>query len=442
PRTGAGGLELAGRAARLERAPARPGPGGRCAPGAGAPHGRHGAADRHPAARVAAGLRARGSAEAETGRPTGLARQAEAEAEAGAPAAPARLAAEATADRGHAGTRDRAAPAAAAGRARRARARPRGAHRRLRGGPRLLLEPPLMRTAALLATLALALVAARTAGAAGPVVSYTITSGTTGDNGWYRSAVTAQLAVQGATDSDCPLVKTFKSSADALSCSATDGTSTVQFHLQCKIDTDAPTVTSATPDRAPDGGGWYSHPVTVAFAGTDPTSGIAGCTSATYSGPDSGSASVAGSCRDNAGNVGTTTTTIRYDATPPAVTATPSRKADANGWYSHAVGVSFAGTDAGSGIGSCTAPLSYSGPDTAQATVTGGCVDAAGNRGTASVTFRYDTTAPKLANVAVAVASRSATLTWREPADTASVTITRRPGRNGRRASVVYRGRA
>jgi len=299
-----------------------------------------------------------------------------------------------------------------------------------------------MRTAALLATLALALVAARTAGAAGPVVSYTITSGTTGDNGWYRSAVTAQLAVQGATDSDCPLVKTFKSSADALSCSATDGTSTVQFHLQFKIDTDAPTVTSATPDRAPDGGGWYSHPVTVAFAGTDPTSGIAGCTSATYSGPDSGSASVAGSCRDNAGNVGTTTTTIRYDATPPAVTATPSRKADANGWYSHAVGVSFAGTDAGSGIGSCTAPLSYSGPDTAQATVTGGCVDAAGNRGTASVTFRYDTTAPKLANVAVAVASRSATLTWREPADTASVTITRRPGRNGRRASVVYRGRA
>ena len=103
-----------------------------------------------------------------------------------------------------------------------------------------------------------------------------MTAGTAGDNGWYRSAVTAQLSVQGATDSTCPLVKTFRTSSDAVDCTATDGSSTVQFHLQFKIDTDAPAVTTATPDRAPDAGGWYSHPVTVTFSGNDTTSGIAG----------------------------------------------------------------------------------------------------------------------------------------------------------------------
>jgi hypothetical protein len=129
-----------------------------------------------------------------------------------------------------------------------------------------------MRSTAALLAIGLALIVTRGAGAAGPVVSYTVTAGTMGDNGWYRSAVTAQLSVQGATDSNCPLVKTFRTSSDAVDCTATDGSSTVQFHLQFKIDTDAPVVTTASPDRAPDAGGWYSHPVTVTFSGNDTTS--------------------------------------------------------------------------------------------------------------------------------------------------------------------------
>ena len=301
-----------------------------------------------------------------------------------------------------------------------------------------------MRRAALLAlTLGLALVAASAAGAAGPVVSYTITAGTAGDNGWYRSAVTAQLSVQGATDSTCPLVKTFRTSSDAVDCTATDGSSTVQFHLQFKIDTDAPAVTTATPDRAPDAGGWYSHPVTVTFSGNDTTSGIAGCTNATYSGPDSGSASVSGTCRDNAGNVSSTASFgIRYDTTAPTVTAKLARPPDENGWYSHPVNVTFSGTDGrGSGISSCTAPVAYAGPDSAKATISGGCVDAAGNHASASASLQYDSTAPKLANVAVSVVSRSATLSWRAPAGTA-VSITRTPGIGKKRAPVVYHGHA
>ncbi len=300
-----------------------------------------------------------------------------------------------------------------------------------------------MRTSAVALAVALALLVARGAGAAGPVVSYTVTAGTPGDNGWYVSAVTAQLSVQGATDSDCPLVKTFRTSSDALSCSATDGSSSVDFHLQFKIDTDAPTVSSAVPDRSPDAGGWYNHSVSVSFSGNDPTSGIAGCTTASYSGPDSGSATVTGSCRDNAGNVSSDATfALRYDATPPTVTATLSRPPDANGWYSHPVDVTFGGSDDGSGVGSCTAPVSYAGPDSPQATVSGGCVDAAGNSATSSVTFEYDSTAPKLADVAVSVVSLSAVLSWKKPADATAVAITRIPGRAGRKSSVVYSGTA
>jgi hypothetical protein len=297
-----------------------------------------------------------------------------------------------------------------------------------------------MRASAVAVAVLLALAVTRAAGASGPVVSYTITAGTQGDNGWYRSAVTAQLSVQGATDSDCPLVKTFKTSADAVSCTATDGTSVVQFHLQFKIDTDAPTVTSAQPDRSPDGGGWYSHPVDVTFSGNDTTSGIASCTSATYSGPDSGSASVSGTCRDNAGNVSSSASfSLRYDTTAPTVTVTPSRPPDSNGWYSHPVELTFSGTDGGSGISACTAPVTYSGPDTTQATIEGGCVDAAGNRASTSTTLEYDSTPPKLADVAVSVASRRATVTWKAPADAATVSVTRaRPG--VKHVALVFRG--
>jgi len=303
------------------------------------------------------------------------------------------------------------------------------------------VEPKLRRVVGLLVVAGAALIAAGSAGASGPVVSYTITSGTQGDNGWYRSFVTVTFSVQGATDSDCPVAHTFKSSSDAVDCTATDGQVVAQYHFQFKIDTDAPTVTSATPDRAPDGGGWYSHAVTVTFSGNDPTSGIASCTSSTFSGPDSGTAAVTGSCRDNAGNVSATGSfALRYDTTAPTVTASPSRPPDSNGWYAHPVSVAFAGTDSGSGVGSCTPTVTYSGPDSPGAAIDGSCVDLAGNKGTASTTLKYDTTPPKLEGVDVSVVSRTATVTWKEPADTSTVAITRSPGRNGARSSVVYRG--
>ena len=113
-------------------------------------------------------------------------------------------------------------------------------------------------------------------------------------------------------------------------------------------DATAPQVTGASPGRPTDANGWFNHPVGVAFAGTDATSGIAagGCTQVTYGGPDNAAASVNGTCSDRAGSQsGTSAFGLKYDGTAPAATAA-GRPADANGWYNHSLTVSFTGSDA------------------------------------------------------------------------------------------------
>src|SRR6266480_3986293 len=70
---------------------------------------------------------------------------------------------------------------------------------------------------------------------------------------------------------------------------------------------------------------------------------------------------------------------IKIDAdAPTGVAATPSRGPDTNGWYNHALSVSWSGSDATSGIAGCTS-TAYQAPDAAPAAVSGGCTDLAGN---------------------------------------------------------------
>jgi hypothetical protein len=97
--------------------------------------------------------------------------------------------------------------------------------------------------------------------------------------------------------------------------------STTKKTAVVRLDATAPTITSASPARPPDYDGWWNHPVVFAFAGSDPISGIAACSSATYAGPDSAAAQVTGTCSDVAGNASTGSFAIKYDATPPTLTA-------------------------------------------------------------------------------------------------------------------------
>ena len=153
---------------------------------------------------------------------------------------------------------------------------------------------------------------------------------------------------------------------------------------------------SATPDRPPNAAGWYNRPVTVGFGGSDATSGVEGCTTKTYQGPDAAAASVTGTCTDRAGNVsGADALALKYDATAPAVTGVQAaRGPDAGGWYNRAVPVTFSGTDETSGVDTCT-NVTYGEPDSATATVPGTCNDKAGNVSPpGQFGFKYDETAP------------------------------------------------
>jgi hypothetical protein len=164
---------------------------------------------------------------------------------------------------------------------------------------------------------------------AAPIVTFACTPAPADCTGWYRSNVTVRWSV------DLSAIKTVGCNTDTIStdtqgklesCYAenVDGQST-RVDIKIRLDRTRPTVTGAVPDRPADANGWYNHPLSIRFQGTDPTSGVAACSTSTYAGPASAAASVSGTCRDNAGNTSPPAAyTFKYDATPPAVRASSS----------------------------------------------------------------------------------------------------------------------
>jgi large repetitive protein len=207
-----------------------------------------------------------------------------------------------------------------------------------------------------------------------------------------------------------------------------------------KYDDTGPQVTPSA-SRGPDLNGWYNGPLSVSFAGSDGASGLASCAPPQgYDGPDSVFAVVTGTCTDNAGNVGLGSLALKYDSTAPQVVgASPDRAPDGNGWYNHALTVSFLGSDATSQIETCTA-AGYAGPDNPSAFVSGSCRDRAGNpSGASPFAFKYDASAPSLVSLRVKAGNRSAVLTWVASPDASLVEIVRTAGARGLGVT-VYRG--
>jgi hypothetical protein len=197
-----------------------------------------------------------------------------------------------------------------------------------------------------------------------------------------------------------------------------------------------------TPSRGPDSNGWYNRGLSIGFSGGDNLSGIAGCSSTRqYTGPDSGVASVTGTCTDRAGNVRSGSFTFQYDATAPTALARPERQPDRKGWYNRKVKVEFNGSDATSGISSCAADVMYSGPDTGKTTISGTCTDRAANTSAAAgFELRFDSRAPVLVRVKAESRRKSIALAWRASDDASSFTVVRRPGLHGANWSTVYSG--
>ena len=172
----------------------------------------------------------------------------------------------------------------------------------------------------LLLMTALACLAVPASAAGGGSVS-AVVRGTAGVNGWYVSNVTVNwvfgdpLPIQ---TSGCEAVTISAEGHTHIDCHVTWTDGSADFPMDIYIDKTPPTV-QAVASRAPDANGWYDKPVSFSFTGTDATSGVASCSSTSYGGPDNGNASVSGTCKDKAGNVGNGSYAFSYDATPPSV---------------------------------------------------------------------------------------------------------------------------
>jgi len=141
-------------------------------------------------------------------------------------------------------------------------------------------------------------------------------------SGWYRQPVTIDWTV---LPSGTPVIagcqdRTISTDTGGTTDVCTAGTPD-DFATRGKtirLDQTPPDVTVAMPERGFDHAGWFTRPVAFVFAGTDATSGLAGCDPAAYGGPDGAAATVTGTCRDLAGNVASRVFPLRYDASAPA----------------------------------------------------------------------------------------------------------------------------
>jgi hypothetical protein len=188
-----------------------------------------------------------------------------------------------------------------------------------------------------------------------------------------------------------------ETSGVTLTCSATNNAGlSSSASVVVRIDLTPPIVTP-TVSPAPNGAGWNNTNVSLSWTATDPTSGVApdatsGCDPMTFTAETAGT-TVTCTAMNGAGLSRSVTVTIKIDKTPPTVVATVSPAPNAAGWNNTNATVTFTGTDALSGIASCTAPVVVSTEGTTS--VSGTCTDVAGNvSAPVTVVVKIDKTPP------------------------------------------------
>ena len=186
-------------------------------------------------------------------------------------------------------------------------------------------------------------------------------------------------------------------------------------------------------------GNQYGNFVVVTWSINIPYINTEGCGPTQVPGPATNASATCRVEQPDESWVTVTTKPLKIDATPPTgVTAALSRGADFNGWFNHPVGVTWQGSDATSGIATCST-TTYAGPDQTAAPVSGGCTDQAGNFAAAPVSINYDATAPVLSKASVNSRNGSDVVTWKSssPSDTA---VVQRWQRGTKKQPVVFRG--
>jgi hypothetical protein len=178
-------------------------------------------------------------------------------------------------------------------------------------------------------------------------------------------------------------------------------TITGEYELVVPSDTTPPVISYALTPLSPDGSnGWYVSDVTLVWTVTEnesPGSLVkTGCVDQNIT-ADQAATEYSCSATSDGGTAGPVTVTIKRDATAPTdVSVSADRDPDSNSYYNHAFTATWSGSDATSGIASCT-QTAYSSPDTSSGSLSGTCTDMAGNTsGSVNFTFMYDATPPTL----------------------------------------------
>jgi hypothetical protein len=174
-----------------------------------------------------------------------------------------------------------------------------------------------------------------------------------------------------------------------------------------KIDRTAPVI-DASPDRAPNGNGWYKADVTVSFNCSDALSGIDTCPAPSVYG-EGQNQSANGTAYDMAHNSAAAgLSEINVDETAPTITAT-AKQADGSSyspgtWTNQSVTVRFECSDSLSGLdGSCPSDQTVASSTTFGGQLVSGTVsDSAGNESSAFLLVKVDKDAPSLAIAAPA----------------------------------------
>jgi len=220
--------------------------------------------------------------------------------------------------------------------------------------------------------------------------------------GWNNTNVTVSFTCTAGSNPiqtcPAPIVVTTEGANQSICGTVTDTSGkTATACLMLNIDKTPPTLT-ATPSPAPNAAGWNKGPVTVTFTCADSLSGPTGNPSP-FADSTEGITPVTASCSDRAGNTGSTTLTVKIDVTPPVIAASISPAPNASGWNSSNVTVTFNCTDSGSGVASCSPPVTITTEGAGQQ-VTGTATDVAGNTASKTVTINLSKTGPSITAVA------------------------------------------
>ncbi len=222
--------------------------------------------------------------------------------------------------------------------------------------------------------------------------------------GWNNTNANATFscsdALSGVQTCEPPKSLNTEGAGQAISGSATDLAGNVaSTTLTANIDKTPPTigVLASPPANA---NGWNNTEVAISATCADAFSGLpdGACTVPQLVSTEGANQSVLVSVSDLAGNTSSQTVSLNIDLTPPVLTPQVSPAPNAAGWNNSDPTVTFAATDALSGIdpsgGSAPQTVTTQGP--AQL-VTGVAIDRAGNVGSAFTTVSLDKTSPTLA---------------------------------------------